>query len=51
MPAKRIKVLREERKKEVQEDIADIAFKEKCRTQPEAARNNKTCDGFTQEIS
>lgn len=46
--------VREERIKELEEDIADvnshIVFKEKRRTQAEGARNYKVCDELTEEI-
>ena len=54
---KRLKLdqnIREERVKELEEDIAEISshisFKEKRRTQAEIARNYKLCDDLTQEI-
>ena len=46
--------MREDRKKELEEDLADIssriAFKEKRRSQAEIARNYKVCDELTEEI-
>lgn len=54
---KRVKLdqrMREERIKEVEEEIADItshiSFKEKCRDQAEKTHNYKVCDMVTQEI-